>query len=122
MLFGMRFNPFYIFVLFTLLSMFSCSIDKGEPVIPEDKMVDILTDFYLTQATVNDYVLPKNENRVMYYCGVLARHGVTEAGFDSAVTWYTQNFDVYEKVYDKVLSNLAVVKDSVAKSIKTQPQ
>ena len=32
------------------------------------------------------------------------------------------NFDVYEKVYDKVLSNLAVVKDSVAKSIKTQPQ
>ena len=102
----MKFNPLYIFVFFTFLSLFSCAIDKGKPIIPEDKMVAILTDYYLTQATVNDYILPRNENRIMYYCGVLERHGVTEAEFDSAVTWYTQNFDVYEKIYDEVLNKL----------------
>lgn len=118
----MKFNPLYIFVFFTFLSLFSCAIDKGKPIIPEDKMVAILTDYYLTQATVNDYILPRNENRIMYYCGVLERHGVTEAEFDSAVTWYTQNFDVYEKIYDEVLNNLGTVKDSVINSIQSQSQ
>ncbi len=118
----MKTNSFRISLFLILFMLFSCAIDKGKPVIPEDKMVEILTDYYLTQATVSDYILPKGETKVMYYCGVLDRHGVSEAEFDSAVSWYTKNFDVYEKVYDKVLSNLTVVKDSVAKSIQTQPQ
>ena len=101
--------------------LFSCAIDKGKPVIPEDKMVEILTDYYLTQATVSDYILPKGETKVMYYCGVLDRHGVSEAEFDSAVSWYTKNFDVYETVYERVLANLTAKRDSVEKTIPTTP-
>lgn len=118
----MKFKPLYIFLLGCFLSLFSCKVDKGKPVIPEDKMADILTDYYLTQATISDFILPREETRIMYYCGVLARHGVTEAEFDSAVSWYTKNFDVYTKVYDQVLANLKVIEDSVKKTIEPSPK
>lgn len=117
----MKTNSFRISLFLILFMLFSCAIDKGKPVIPEDKMVEILTDYYLTQATVSDYILPKGETKVMYYCGVLDRHGVSEAEFDSAVSWYTKNFDVYETVYERVLANLTAKRDSVEKTIPTTP-
>ncbi len=117
----MKTNSFRISLFLILFMLFSCAIDKGKPVIPEDKMVEILTDYYLTQASVSDYILPKGETKVMYYCGVLDRHGVSEAEFDSAVSWYTKNFDVYETVYERVLANLTAKRDSVEKTIPTTP-
>jgi hypothetical protein len=41
-----------------------------------------------------------------YYKNVLNKHGITQAQFDSSLVWYTDNPQIFNKIYPKVIERL----------------
>lgn len=42
----------------------------------------------------------------LYYQAVLDRHGITQAQFDSSLVWYTDNPQIFNKIYPRVVTRL----------------
>ena len=95
-----------IFLLTLLLTSASCEVDKGKPAIDREKMCDILVDAYIADATLRQASIPSGNKREYYYCHVLEKHGVSEAIFDSALTWSSKNLDEYQILQDSVIARL----------------
>jgi hypothetical protein len=101
-----------VFLLAFLLLNGGCKVNRGKPVIEKAKMVEILADIHLTQAILEqESQFPKGVKKDYYYCNILERHGVTEAQFDSAVSWYATNMDIFEQVYVDVVARLKELED-----------
>ncbi len=96
----------YLFLFIFLFLITGCQVNRGTPAIKKDKMVEILTDIHLTQAIVEQEVLPKGAKKEYYYCSIFEQHGVTEELFDSAIGWYAANMDIFEEVYVDVIVRL----------------
>ena len=41
-----------------------------------------------------------------YYKSVLDEHGITQAEFDSSLVWFTDNPQIFNKIYPKVIDRL----------------
>jgi hypothetical protein len=41
-----------------------------------------------------------------YYKNVLDKHGITQAEFDSSLVWFTDNPQIFNKIYPKVIERL----------------
>lgn len=91
-----------------LVSVAVCGCDKRpEGVLPEDKMVDLLTDIQMAEAYNN--VSASGQGRVskeQMIESVLRKHGVTHAQLDSTLLYYGRNIDDYSKLYVKVEKRL----------------
>jgi len=97
----------YTFFLASLILNGGCKINRGTPAIKRDKMVEILTDIHLAQAIVEqETVFPKGYKKEYFYCNILERHGVNEELFDSAITWYAANLDIFEQMYVEIIARL----------------
>ncbi len=83
-------------VIALLLCFAACSTKVDEGVIGTDEMTDILYDFHLAQA------LDRGQSGRDYKSAVLAKHGVSEAEFDSALVWYTKNNDILFGIYKEI--------------------
>ena len=61
----------------------------GEYISPDD-MVDVLYDYYVSQAMADQDTKDgkMGYNRRVYFLAVLKKHGVTEAEFDSSMVYY----------------------------------
>lgn len=108
--------------LLLLLPMIGCSPDSSKPIIPEDKMVEILIDQYIMQSAFTQKGAPSEEPPTYYFNHILEEHNYTEVEFDSALVWYANHLETYEKVYDKVMARLQAKEDSmvpiVAREVK----
>ena len=95
-----------LFLAFLILGG-GCKENRGTPVIKKDRMVEILADIHLTQAVLDqEPMFLQGAKKEYYYCHIFERHGVTEELFDSAVTWYAANMDIFEQVYVEVIARL----------------
>lgn len=100
-----------LLVFFLLVS--ACSPDPTRPIIPEEDMVNILRDQYLLQGGFALCGVPKDEKASYYYNQVLEKYHYTEAEFDSSVVWYSSHLDVYEQIYDSLMTVLRAMEDSL---------
>lgn len=68
-----------------------------------------MVDLHKTDALmqVSGLMHGHNESEDTYYAIVLDRHGVTQAQFDSSLVWYTAHPQLFDKIYPKVLAQLA---------------
>ncbi len=105
-----RFSKF-LFLFFMLVS--ACSPDPSRPIIPENDMVNILRDQYLMQGAIGLCGVPKDEKPSYYYNQILEKYHYTEADFDSSVVWYSSHLDVYEQIYDSLLTIFRAMEDSL---------
>lgn len=96
--------------------MLSCSPDPSRPIIPEDKMADILKEFYKVQSVSVQHPLERG-GILPYYGNILSKYNYTEAEFDSSVAWYTSHMEVYEKVYEVVMERLEAEENSWAQKL-----
>ena len=71
-------------------------------------MREVLVDQHKTEAIlqVSGLQFGHNEAEDAYYAAMLARHGVTQAQFDSSLVWYTNHPHIFDKIYPKVLKQL----------------
>lgn len=81
---------------------------RPDGILSDDRMVDVLYDLHRAEAILqlSDYGYGHDDAVAKYNHEVLARHGVTQAQFDSSVVWYTQNPITYSHIYPRVMARI----------------
>lgn len=96
-----------VFTFFFLTVIFiSCQKEAG---ISEEKMVDIITDIQLSQSIyeLNRKEFTTEESKEAMFAGILKKHNVTDAEYDSALVWYSDHVDKLIAIDDSVKSRLS---------------
>jgi hypothetical protein len=71
-------------------------------------MRDLLYDLHRADGAIQvaGYNYSHDEEVAGYYKNVLDKHGVTQAQFDSSLVWFTDNPQIFNKIYPKVVARL----------------
>ncbi|MBQ7690880.1 MAG: DUF4296 domain-containing protein [Muribaculaceae bacterium] len=88
-------------------ALYAC--DKApNGIISESRMVDLLVDLYQADAYLESYPtqFPDDSTKMSLKQAVYAKHGVTQADYDTSLVWYAHNMDVYSDVYRRVVDKL----------------
>ena len=93
-------------ILLLSLVLFSSCRPRG--ILHSWEMRDLLVDLHKTDALIQVSGMANGnyEAKGYYYAQVLAKHGVTQAQFDSSLVWYTAHPQLFDKIYPKVLAQL----------------
>lgn len=87
-----------------LLMTGSCD-PRPDGVLSEGKMADVLADLALVESLSDNqpatYGRSDSVSKV-YRQSIMAKHGVTEAEFDSTLNWYGHNLEDYSNLYEAV--------------------
>lgn len=87
-----------------LLLTGSCN-SRPDDVLPEGKMADVLADLALVESLSDNQLTTYGRSdsvSKVYRQSIMAKHGVTEAEFDSTLNWYGHNLEDYAKLYATV--------------------
>lgn len=78
------------------------------------EMRAVLVDLHKTDAMIQLSGLQHGyeEEKDIYYAQVLEKHGITQAEFDSSLIWYTAHPQLFDKIYPRVLKQLASEKET----------
>lgn len=83
-----------------------------EDLIPEEKMIELLTDLYIASAasTIPNHTQTK---QMAYFQLVYQKHNIDSTRFKVSNAYYTTKIDLYEKILLKVEEKLKKIKDSI---------
>lgn len=109
-----RADHIWLIVLLMAISLTGC---RPKGVLSSGEMVDLLYDMHYAEAVIQlaGYNYGHEEAVMKYHYEVLAKHGVTQAQFDSSVVWYTAHPSRYDKIYPRVLARIEKDLDEVAR-------
>lgn len=99
--------------VFLLLALASCQVKRPDGVFSDAEMENVLYDYHIAKAMGEG--LPYNENykRVLYVEAVYRKYGITEAQFDSSMTWFARNPEVLSQIYENINTRLKAEKESL---------
>jgi len=85
----------------------SCQ-NRPDEVLNRKKMERLMYDVYVAEATMeNDYQnFSTPEKKEAYINEVFRAHGVTQARWDTSLSWYSDRIDVYLRMNDSVKARL----------------
>jgi hypothetical protein len=95
--------------IFILLIIFAVAVGcRPKGVLSNKKMRDVLYDLHRADAAIQvaGYNYAHDQEVAAYYKNVLDKHGITQAEFDSSLVWYTDNPQIFNKIYPKVIERL----------------
>lgn len=92
----------WIFVLAILAVAGSCRPRIPVGIMSESEMEDVLYDYHLAQGAAEQEGGDVDKNRYLYVQAVFAKHGITEAEFDSSMVWYAAHSSRLEAVYQRL--------------------
>ena len=77
-------------------------------VLSNREMRDVLYDLHRADGAIEvaGYTYRQSAEVSGFYKNVLDNHGITQAQFDSSLVWYTDNPQIFNKIYPKVLERL----------------
>ena len=77
-------------------------------VLSNREMRNVLYDLNRADGAIQvaGYNYSHDQEVVGYYKNVLDRHGITQEQFDSSLVWYTDNPQIFNKIYPKVIERL----------------
>lgn len=117
-------------MLLTLMLLPACNepqrsgIDP-EIVIPEEDMVEVLTELYLAEGLLNyppvrgEYM---DKDSTENYIDVISKYGYTKMRVDSSMKFYfIDEPDTYEDIYNRVIENLSGMEADVIQEISVKP-
>ncbi len=83
-------------------------------ILSSREMRKVLAELHKTDAVlqVSGVRITDYETRDLYYAQALEKHGVTQAQFDSSLVWYTAHPQFFNKIYPKVLKDLAAEEEA----------
>lgn len=99
----------YISLLIGLLlgSLAACSQRADDGVLSQNEMEDVLYDYYLAQALAADRAHAGDTLSAEDYADmVLAKHGISQATFDTSLLWYSRNSEAFYEVYERINQRL----------------
>lgn len=101
-----------ILLVSSLLVMFgSCgTAPVPQGVLPEDKMVDLMTDVYLMEGYYADETMYHFDSMPIQiresYDELFQKYGITQAEFDSNLMYYFHRPETYTSIQQQVLDRL----------------
>jgi len=106
-----------IFLILSLLffAFISCDklpIEKPENLIKEKKMINMLVDIHIAEAT---YVhmrfdsIVKNSSSANFYYSILEKYEVPDSVFEKSFVFYASSPQDFEKMYRKVMNQLSEI-------------
>ena len=113
-------NIFSVLLMVLLVAM-SCS-RRPDDVLSRNKMEEVLTDLHKLDGVllVKGFGYSGDRQNVYYYNQLLAKHGVTQAQFDSSLVYYTRKPKIFQKIYLNVIDNVTAF-DQEVKDRKFHP-
>ena len=103
-----------IAIILALFSVFiSCDnevIKKPNHLVSERKMIEMLVDIHLAEATYNrmrNDTLVKNSSSANFYYSVLANYEVADSVFEKSFVYYASSPKNFEKMYREVMNKLS---------------
>jgi hypothetical protein len=108
-----------IIFLACIVLLVSCHFKNKEakyPVIPEKKFEKLLIDYHLAEGiTYSEYYRVKTKNHKIMNVNdsVLKSYGYSRAIFDSTVSYYSDNPEKFDAIYDKVIAQLSRIQAEV---------
>ncbi len=102
-----------IAIILALFSVFiSCDNDvikKPKHLVSERKMIEMLVDIHLAEATYNRMrsdTLVKNSSSANFYYSVLAKYEIADSVFEKSFVYYASSPKNFEKMYREVMNKL----------------
>ena len=94
-----------LIILCVLLAVVGC---RPRGVLSNREMRDVLYDLHRADGALHvaGYNYSHDQELAGYYKNVLDKHGITQAQFDSSLVWFTDNPQIFNKIYPKVLERL----------------
>lgn len=94
-------------LLLSLLLAFITSCRQSE-VLPPETMRDILYELHRADGAIQaaGYNYSHDQEVAGYYKNILDKYGLTQAEFDSALVWYTDHPQIFNKIYPQVIERL----------------
>lgn len=91
--------------LLICVAMVGC---RPRGVLSGREMREVLYDLHRADGAlqVAGYNYSHDQELAGYYKNILDKHGITQADFDSSLVWYTNNPQIFNKIYPKVLARL----------------
>lgn len=97
-----------LFIIFPVV-LTLCACDRTpDGVIPPDEMASLMADIH-TAESVSDTerrVFANDSMRLVLKQSVISRHGYDVATFDSSLSYYGRNIDLYAKLYEDIVTIL----------------
>lgn len=92
-------------MLLACVAMIGC---RPRHVLSNHEMRDVLYDLHRADGAIQvaGYNYSHDQEVAAYYKHILDKHGITQAQFDSSLVWYTDNPQIFNKIYPKVLERL----------------
>ncbi len=104
------------FLLSVILLTAACS-GRPKGVLSKSEMTDFLVEMHKLDGALAVKGLGSVQERqnVYYYNSLLKKYGITQAEFDSSLSWYAKNPKNFEKIYTHVMDKL-MLEDSLQKA------
>ena len=92
-------------LVLTCMAIVGC---RPRGVLSNREMRDVLYDLHRADGAIQvaGYNYSHDTEVAGYYSNVLKKHGITQAEFDSSLVWYTDNPQIFNKIYPKVIARL----------------
>ncbi len=106
-----------VLFLFLFLVLASCQdlkkTEKPDDLIPEDKMIDVLTELSLVNAARNYSKQKLEATGIEPEEYIYEKFDIDSLQFDRSNDYYTEKYDQYERIYDSVKIRLQILKTSL---------
>lgn len=91
-----------VFIL-ALFAIIACEDGKPLNILSQGKMEDVLYDYHIAQAMLEQLSYEEREKMAQAYIdAVFEKHNITEAEFDTSLVWYNRHASDLCKIYDKI--------------------
>lgn len=101
----------FLIILFSIALLLGCHKGEGkipEDILPKNKMVAVLVDVHLARAAFDFSVIQGDSiTRTAYYDYIYKIHNVSKKNFTKSFSYYTEHFELMEKVYQEVIIELS---------------
>ena len=92
-------------MLLVCVAMLGC---RPRGILSNREMRDVLYELHRADGAIQvaGYNYSHDQELAGYYKNVLDKHGITQAEFDSSLVWFTDNPQIFNKIYPKVIERL----------------
>ena len=92
-------------ILLLCVAMLGC---RPRGILSNKEMRDVLYDLHRVDGALQTagYNYGHTQEVAAYYKSVLDEHGITQAEFDSSLVWFTDNPQIFNKIYPRVIDRL----------------
>ena len=102
-------------LIFIVVAFISCDkpvIEKPDHLLKEKKMIEMLVDIHLAEATFNHMrydSIVRNSSSANFYYSVLEKYQVPDSVFEKSYVFYASDPKNFEKMYREVVNKLVEI-------------